>query len=201
MDTISKALAFQTGQHTVDAVNVHSLSFAAFARYITDARAIKGTSIEAAIRRVRMLKQVDYLLGGTKVVLDYADILNMPATAGRTISKLLDDVTAPQGKIIRNGDGVTEAIAFELATPIPVAKGEPITELEFLAKTYGDIEDVLAVDDNVEQTIALLAKAKPVHPTLMTLPSWAADAITASDGVAISLLVLPRFLGDSAEDS
>jgi hypothetical protein len=51
------------------------------------------------------------------------------------------------GKIVRDGNRINKAITYELGTPIPQGKDKgPIAELEFLAPTYGDIEDILAAD-------------------------------------------------------
>ncbi|QIW87518.1 tail assembly chaperone [Agrobacterium phage OLIVR4] len=74
---------------------------------------------------------------------------------------------------------------------------ESITELEFHAKTYGDIEAVFAEDNAAEQTILFIENiAKPITSNLklQALPSWAVDQITPNDGIFISRFVLPRFL-------
>ena len=39
-----------------------------------------------------------------------------------------------------------DSIVYQLGTPIPVTGKNPITELEFLASTYGDIEDVMSAN-------------------------------------------------------
>ena len=106
----------------------------------------------------------------------------------------------PAGKIIRDGDGVDKAIIYELGTPIKVQGKDPITELEFCASTYGDVEDVLTADLAVQQTALLLSTvAKPLGTSLSRLPSWAIDNITVADGVSISRDVLPRFLGSPTD--
>jgi hypothetical protein len=74
--------------------------------------------------------------------------------------------------------------------------------LEFLAKTYGDIEDVLSAGDGINQAAVLLATvAKPLGTSLTVLPSWALAQISIADGFAIMREVLPRFLGSDNESS
>jgi hypothetical protein len=105
------------------------------------------------------------------------------------------------GKIVRDGDGIDKAIVYELGTPISVGQGKPpIKELEFQASTYGDVEDVLAVDAPIQQAAVLISTvAKPLGTSLSLLPSWAVNLVTVADGVTISNHVLPRFLGSPDE--
>ena len=195
------AVSFDVGETRVNAINIKPLMFRLFSEYATEARAVKGVSMDVALKRIRMLRQIDYMLDGRKVAMDEQTLMQIPIVAARKITKALDSAETKMGKIIRGGDGISESIGFELATPLAIFSGKPpITELEFIAKTYGDVEQLLSADDNISQTMALLQTiAKPVHGTLTSLPSAAIDAITAGDGVAIAQQVLPRFLGDDDE--
>jgi hypothetical protein len=119
----------------------------------------------------------------------------------RLIRSHLDDGEGPPGKIVRDGNGIDTAIVYELGTPIALGQGKGhIKELEFQASTYGDIEDVLAIDYQMQQALTLIATlAKPLGTSLSLLPSWAVNQITITDGFLISNQVLTRFLGSPDE--
>lgn len=191
-------IVFQLGEKLIDAATVKAVSFATFVTYITQAREMKGTkSFDVKLKRIRLQQQVDYHVNGTVVPLSIEDVLRLPIPAARSIDLRLDANEERPGKVIREGDGIDTAIGYELGHPIPTGKGkEDIKELEFQAKVYGDIEDVLAAMDPIEQTRVLIATvAKPVHASLTLLPSWAVDQISISDGLTIAQKVLPLFLG------
>lgn len=191
-------IAFQLGDKLVDSATVKNISFAQFSSYIQQARAMKDSkTFEAKLKRVRLQQQVDYHVNGTKVPLSIEDVLRLPISAARAIDLQLDQYEGTAGKIIREGDGIEKAIGYELGNPIPTGQGkEPIKELEFLAHTYGDVEDVMAATDAIEQTEFLIKTiAKPVHTSLTSLPSWALDQISVADGVTIAQKILPVFLG------
>lgn len=103
---------------------------------------------------------------------------------------------ATVAKILTNGDGVTEPVLMKLGTPIKAtsgSEGKEITELEFIARTYGDVEMVLSGTNAMEQTAALIKYvAKPAG--MLALPSWAINAIDIRDGFFIQNEILPRFL-------
>src|SRR5262245_32393570 len=172
---------FQVGDKVIDAVNIKPLTFAQFSDFIGVAQGMKAPStFEGRLRRVRMQRQVDYLTANKPIALEVDELLKMPVAAAIKISGKLDSDEGTAGKIIRDGDGVSTAIGYELGNPIPLANGKgEIKELEFLAQTYGDIEDVLAAGDQMSQTLALLKTvAKPVHQSLTSLPSWAIEKIS-----------------------
>jgi hypothetical protein len=122
----------------------------------------------------------------------------MPIPNAQMLTTHLDEEEGGVGKITREGDGISTSIIYELGTPIPVVGKDSITELEFLAKTYGDVEDVMSANDSITQTALLIATiAKP--PGMLQLPSWAVSAITIGDGITIAKLVTPHFLGQPVE--
>jgi hypothetical protein len=183
----------------IDGAIVNPLSFQAFSEYLAEAQGMKKPkTLEARLRRLRLAKQVVYYVNGSSTPVTPDDVTMMPIPNARVLAELLDGEEGDGGKIIRDGDGINTSIVYELAKPIPVTGKDPITELEFLASTYGDIEDVMAADNSIAQTQLLIATiAKP--PGMLQLPSWALNAITVGDGVTIAKLVTPRFLGSPVE--
>lgn len=196
------SISFTLGERVIDGAVVRPMTFQTFADMITEAQGMtEPKSFEARLRRLRMHKQVTYFAGANPVQVGPLEILQLPIADARLIASKLDFEEGKAGKIIREGDGIEKAIVFELGTPIQVGAGKPpIKELEFHATTYGDIEDVLAADNAIQQAAQLIATvAKPLGSSLTLLPSWANNAITVADGVLISQLVLPRFLGSADE--
>jgi hypothetical protein len=195
-------IAFQLGDNVIDGAVVRPMTFQNFADYISEAQGMKeAKTFEARLRRIRLTKQVSYYVNGTVVPVGSNDVLQLPIPDARKLLDRIDDNEGPPGKIIRDGDGIDKAIVYQLGTPIQTGAGKPpIKELEFHAKTYGDVEDVMAAPDGVQQTVALITLiAKPLGSSLMLLPSWAVGLITVSDGIIISRDVLPRFLGSPGE--
>ncbi|MBO4228451.1 hypothetical protein [Bradyrhizobium neotropicale] len=192
----------QLGDKLIDGASIKPLSFQNFADCIAEAQNMRQPkTFEGRLRRVRMVKQVAYHVNGSTVPVTMEDVLKLPIPDARKIAAKLDADEGKAGKIIRGGDGIDQAITYELGTPIPTGQGKPpIIELEFHARTYGDIEDVMAAPDAIQQTAMLIATiAKPLGSSLTLLPSWALNLITIADGVTISRDVLPRFLGSPDE--
>jgi hypothetical protein len=99
---------------------------------------------------------------------------------------------ASQPQILTDGDGLTTPVLFKLSQPLEAA-GKTISELEFIAKTYGDVESVLAETNELAQTVELIKSlAKPAG--MLALPSWAVDMVSVRDGMFIERSILPRFL-------
>jgi len=194
-------ISFQLGDKLIDGATVKPLTFAALVDCVITANSTtQPKTFEARLKRLRMHRQVTYYAGNSAVAINPNDILALPISAARSIVARLDDSQGTVGKIISEGDGIEKALIYELGTPITVQGKPPITELEFFAHTYGDIEDVLAADLSVQQASLLIATvAKPLGSTLTRLPSWAVDLITVADGVTIARDVLPRFLGSPSE--
>lgn len=196
-------IIFPIGDTIIDGAVIRPLTFQGFAEAVTAAQAMsQPKTFEARIKRVRMLRQIQYFVGTAQRTVSAEELMRMPIPAARTLSRLMESADEGKpGKIIRPGDGVDQAVTYELGTPIPVGQGkQPITELEFIAKTYGDVEDILAAPDTIQQTILLLQTiAKPLPSTLSALPSWASSIITMADGITISREILPLFTGSLAE--
>lgn len=196
------AVTFQLGERSIDGVVIRPLMFSALVESVIAAQAMtQPKSFDARLKRVRMMRQVSYYNGSTGVPMSLEDIPNLPIPAARIIIAHLDDDEGKAGRIVRDGDGIDQAITYELGTPLSVGQGKPsIKELEFHARTYGDIEDVMAADYQLQQTALLISTiAKPLGTTLSALPSWANNMITIADGVTIQREILPRFLGSPGE--
>jgi hypothetical protein len=195
-------IAFPLGDKVIDGAVIKPLSLPAFVDCVLETRTMDSpNSFEAKLRRNRLLKQVVFYIGNAIVPVSVNDLLRMPIPVARQIIDKLDSADGPMGKIIRKGDGISEAIVFELGTPIPGGQGKSmIKELEFLAATYGDVEDIMAAGTGLQQALLLVQTiAKPLGSNLQTLPTWAISQISANDGLAISNEVLPFFLGSPDE--
>jgi hypothetical protein len=186
---------WQLRDKVIDGAVINKLSFQTFSDLITEAQGMKKPkTLEARLRRLRLAKQVIYYVNGSTTPVESDDVTMMPIPNAHMLTTHLDEEEGGVGKIIKDGDGIDTSIVYELGTPIPVVGKDPITELEFLAKTYGDVEDVMSATDSITQTSLLIATvAKP--PGMLQLPSWALNAISIGDGVTIARLVTPRFLG------
>lgn len=195
-------LSFQLGEMAIDGAIVNPLSFKQFSDFIGEAQNMsQPKTFEARLRRLRLTKQVQYFVNGTVVPVGVEDVTKLPIPDARAICAKLDEGEGKAGKIVREGDGIDKSIVYELGTPIPVGPGKPpIKELEFHAQTYGEIEDIMSAPDSIQQTTLLISTiAKPLGHSLQALPSWAVDQIKIADGVTISRLVTPRFLGSPDE--
>lgn len=186
---------WQLHDKVIDGAVINRLSFQNFSDYITEAQGMKKPkTLESRLRRLRLARQVVYYVNGSTTPVTTEDVTMMPIPDAQMLTSHLDEDEGGVGKITKEGNGIDTSIVYELGTPIPVTGKDPITELEFLAKTYGDIEDVMSATDSITQTAALIAAiAKP--PGMLQLPSWAVGAITVGDGVTIARLVTPLFLG------
>ena len=190
-------ITLQLDDKLVDGAVVKAINFATFGTVIEEARNMKEPKTwEAKLRRARITKQIAFYSNGTVVNVSPMDVTKLSIQSARTLIQLLDRDDGPQGKVIRPGDGIEKAIVYELGTPIRIQNKDPIKELEFIAKNYGDVEDIMASLDPIEQANLLITNlAKPLGTTLTALPSWAVAQITLGDGFTIIRDVLPPFLG------
>src|SRR5262245_34619290 len=148
-------IKFELDDRLIDGAVVKPLTFQGYADCYSEAQNMKNPkSFSGKIQRLRLQRQVTYYANGTSVSVSMDNLLRLPVPSARKIIARLDDNEGVAGKIIKNGDGIDQSIVYELGTPIPVSNKPPIKELEFLAKTYGDMEDVLAAaPDSILQTV------------------------------------------------
>jgi hypothetical protein len=196
-------MSFQVGDKAIDGATVNTLTFSKYAELMREANYMPGPKpYEIKLLRLRLAKQVTYHINGATTTITPDETTRIPTKSVWALQAQLDtNIDVKAGRVIRSGDGVDTAIGYELGTPIPTGQGKPpITELEFLAPTLGDIEDVLTAVSGMDQTLQLIKSvAKPVHTSLQALPTWAIDQITVTDGVSIAQKVLPYFLGQAVE--
>lgn len=194
-------IEFKLGDRLIDGVIVRPIMYAAFVESVQDTLTMRAPStFEAKLKRNRMHKQSTFYIGNAQTQVNIEDLAQLPIRVAQNILKKIEDSdNASPGKITRQGNGIDSSAVFELGTAIP---GKPsIKELEFHAKTYGDIEDVMAQATGLQQSLMMIRTiAKPIGTSLMALPSWAVSQITMADGFAIMNTVLPLFI-ESPEDS
>lgn len=100
-------------------------------------------------------------------------------------------------KLISNGDGIATSIHLKLGVPIKFQGDKPpITELEFRADVFEDLEDAILADNRVQQIFGLMKIAKPIDgpENLSSLPTWAVEQLSFEDGMFIANQVLPSFM-------
>ena len=198
-------LHFQLGDKLIDSATINPMTFQAYSTYVAEAFSMtEPDDVDTRLRRIRMARQVSYHAGGVTVPVTLLDVLELPIADARKIIAALNMsflVGSPPGKIIRDGDGIDKAITFELGTPLQLGLGkEPIQELEFYVRKYGDVEDVMAEFVPAIQTMRLIkAVAKPMPGSLQRLSDGMLSQITLADGLTIMREILPSFLGSPAE--
>ena len=185
------------GTHIITQFKIKSLSLKATVSMVNAARD-SGADYTVAIQRERFIRQITPIDGtGAAVPFTLKDVLELPIYYAKLLRvALTNQPDAPRGEVIKAGDGISEPCVFKLGTPVGTSEGT-ITELEFFAKTLGDIEAVYASDSGSEQALTLIETiATPLGsaPNLLRMPAWAIDSITIEDGVGIMQDVLPRFL-------
>jgi hypothetical protein len=197
MQNIEFTASFQVADKPVTSIEVMPLTFVGLGK-LWD-RMPAGAKPEVYLNRARMKAQTIFKNGSDPLVPTDEDITKLPAQVAKKLIDAQDVGSGTPGKVVQKGDGAASPILYKLGTSIDMKDGSgkeiSITELEFQASTYGELEDVLAADHEVAKAIALLTKvATPVGvESLTVLPGWALDRITLADGVGIMRNVNPAF--------
>lgn len=188
---------YKVGEKQVAFARVTQMTFKQLAAILTEARA-RGKDARGIRKIITNLQMKNYV-----ALVDTDDkehkitdemMLVLPAKVGKAIYNGMTFDSTKQGTIVKEGDGITDSVIYKLGTPLETGT-DSIKELEFHAKLYSSIEDVLAEDSQHEQTLALLEHtASPIGTTLLALPSWAVDQLTVADGMFIMQKILPGFL-------
>ena len=182
----------------VTSIEVNGITFMQFYDVWSKSIAAIGVKQEVALQRGRIKKQTVFKAGADVLELSDTDLMQLPFQLTKDIIAALDDGEGVAGKIIVKGDIATSPVIYKLGTPFAMKNGDTeisVSELEFSAKTYADVEDVLVADSSLSKTVMLVTKlAKPIEvPSLMQLPGWMVDRLTIADGFTIMKEVLPLF--------
>lgn len=197
MKNIEFTTEVKFGDTQITKIDVAPLTFIDFAKLWK--KVSVSSKPEAALQRARIEHQVHFSDGKKRIAPNQENIGSLHLSVVRQILDSLDEGQGEMGKVISNaGDGVTTPILYQLGTPIKLKSGKDnraITELEFQATTYSEVEDVLAATSDVEKTETLLRTvATPVGVEgLLRLPEWAMEQITMADGVGVMQGVSPAF--------
>lgn len=170
-----------------------------FSQFAECARAVSGSdNAGVQLTRERAKAQVRVIdEKGASSALDDASIAKLPVRVGIQMNAALSkDTTDEVGSVVKNsGDGIDAPLLFKLGKPLKMGgDNPPVNELEFHARTYGDIEAIIAAPNQIEQTAELIKGcARPVSGKLLALPDVLIDQIAMEDGIAIMMDVLPNF--------
>lgn len=198
--TIEVNGAIKIGEKRIHSFVLKPQSFTSYLASVTDAQS-SNIAMQTALFREWTVRHVEARgSDGQAIKYSIADLLMFPAKFARQFSLWQRTDESPEGSIINSGDGTSEPCLFKLGTPLKLrmtdAEGE-ISELDFYAKTIGDVESVITSNSKFEQTDALIRNcATPMgdNVKIVRLTEDAVSQITLSDGMAIMTKVLPRFL-------
>lgn len=199
MKIIEFSTPIHVGEEAATKVKIAPLLFKRFVDITRDVLAARTAKqkIEPLMLRARIRAQCTFMTAAEKAIPLSEEILTtLPAAAAKLVVPALTFDEGKQGELLSEAaDGIGAPIHYRLGAPIKGANGKSIAELEFLCKTFGDLEDVLAGDQPMFQTVDLISGvARPVDGSMLALPSWAIDQITLADGMFIMNKILPRFL-------
>lgn len=177
--------------------HVSPISFLKFINVIDSVVAVDQSESEVLINRARILAQTTaHKADGTAVSLDHAKLTSLPRKYASLLLRAIAVNDSERGEVISKGDGISTPVLYRLGSPL-VSGDITISELEFQAKTFGDVEHVLAESMPIKQVLALLKhNAVPVlnNTRLQKLPDSAIEAVSLVDGAVILESVLPSFL-------
>lgn len=195
------AYDFELGGKKVECAEVTNISYKQLVDMLERLSAAGAGSIAKLLARLTMVERVRLFdKAGAVVSFTADDVAALPVKVGIALSNAIDGDDRPTGKIINDGDGITAPLLFSLGTPVRVGEKE-VQELEFMAKNYGQIEEVLAESTPVRQAYALILSASvPIGDgiKLLQTPESVAAQITMPDGMAIADQVVKLFLGERA---
>lgn len=196
MKNIEFSVSFEVNGKPVTSIEVHPVSFVKINEIWEKASADKDNP-SVALQRGRIVAQTKFKAGDEVLNLTSADLQKLPSSVAKLIIAELDTGAGEKGEIAITGNGSTTPIVYRLGTPFTMKGGDKeivISELEFLASTYGEVEEILATQEEMTKTLKLIRTVgKPVGTSLMRLPESLIDRITISDGLQIMRKVLPSF--------
>lgn len=170
-------------------------------------------------QRYRVLHQMRaFDASGNPMKVDVSDLSLMPIRQGIALFRHIDTAsTGKPGDLVRDkdgkptGDGIEIPLVFRLGRPLrarikgnDVTKDVEVSELEFIAKTYGDIEAVCAAEGTADVVPAMvriargLVKDHPLGEPDMEITTDMIRQLSYADGDAILRHVVPHFLAPPA---
>lgn len=195
-DIDMSGVSYTIGDKIITKIQVEKQHFKHLVGMIVTAAKSDAEDVAKAVEMARLKNGiVKYYAGDELVQVTDVALREMPIPLVRKIRAGFNFETKA-GEITVKGDGITSPVIYKLGEPIPTDKGE-ITELEFLASTLGDIEDVIFRTNSNEQALALLESvATPLGTdvSLQAMPTWAVEKISIIDGAQIAQEIVPLFL-------
>lgn len=186
-------------QKQIVRITVEPLNFAQFVD-VWSQSPLDPTRPEVSLQNRRILWQSKFYGDDEKPVTATVDDLHrLPIQTARKIINSLNANQGKMGEVVGGGEPSTMGHSiYKLGTPLSGGKtgGKAIriAEIEFSAKTYGEIEDVLAADNDLAQTVALIRKiGNPVGAPIPVMTNGLVQQITMADGIGIMRTVLPNF--------
>ena len=196
MKNIEFSQSFEIGGKPVTSLAVKPITFIQLVE-VWEKALLDVNKPEVALQRGRILNQCVFKNGDEVLLAGDTDINKLPRNVAKEIISSLDDDIGPVGEVVIQGDGATSPIVYKLGTPFAMTNGKDdasIKELEFLAATYGEVEEILATTEEMPKAAKLIRTiAKPINSPLQRLPEWAIDKLTVGDGIQIMRKVLPSF--------
>lgn len=202
MKTVTFPTPFFVGDEAISGAEIANIGFG---RFVAIARQVlptvkPGQKFNVLMQRHRLMEQVTLVTaGGKRMKLTEDQVLALPPMVGRDLVEDLFFIDDGVGELLSgsSADGVSVPFHYKLGTPIKGQGGKDITEIEFIAKSFGDLEELTAETFELGQAYDLITKmGKPLGEgvTLLAMPSWAVDQVSLMDGLFIMNQVLPRFL-------
>lgn len=183
---------FKVGDLDVTEVTVRTLGFIDLVSVWSKSSTAKG--------RQRAQMQAMVRLNGQEPTIE--QITKLPIKVAKRILAGMNKAsdTSEPGQVLSDGaDGIDTPILYKLGTPLRMKRGKEdvfITELEFKATTYDEIEDVIAAENDLAATVELIKRlAVPVGvKNLNIVPEATLSQLTMSDGMKMAIEVLAPFV-------
>lgn len=186
----------------IDHAIIKPILFKTFVDLIDQITAIQDNAeFEKKLARLRMIEQLKFVTNnGLELTLQQQDIPSLPIKVGMLLQAVVKEQSTPIGEVLMDGDGIQSPVLYKLGTAIKTNDGE-ISELEFQAKTYGDVEDILAETSGIRRAYKMITSiSTPICNDLKMIrtPEKIAEQIQLIDGLAIAQTVAPRFFNVDA---
>jgi hypothetical protein len=188
------------GGERITHFDVRPTSFAEFVRLAEQTNQIAGDDPKKwkiINRRIRMRAQIKTFAGTKQVEMTDLDIAQLPVQYGVALSKACDEGDGKAGDIVNPNDSISSPALYRLGTPLRFQQNSDegmVTELEFIAKTFGDVEEIVSEQGQPQQMLVALNRiCKPVGMPTVSMPTWAVEQITLADGFKMIETILPRF--------